>query len=97
MRRSVAEPERPAQCLSCIYLGLDVHKDSVTIAVLPTEASAPTQVDRLPNDPRKLRPYLARRAEQGALHCCYEASGAGYVFQRLLTQWGYRSLALQSR
>jgi hypothetical protein len=25
-----------------IYLGLDVHKDSVTIAVLPADASAPT-------------------------------------------------------
>src|SRR5437867_1165514 len=74
---------------SIIYLGLDVHKDSLTIAVLPQDAPAPTQVDQLPHDPRKLRPYLARLAQQGMLRCCYEASGAGYVLQRLLTQWGF--------
>ncbi len=74
---------------SIIYLGLDVHKESLTIAVLPAEAAAPTQVDRLPPERRKLRAYLARLAQQGELRCCYEASGAGYVLQRWLTAWGY--------
>jgi transposase len=74
---------------SIIYLGLDVHKDSLTIAVLPADAPAPTQVDRLPNDPRKLRAYLTRLAPSGTLRCCYEASGAGYVVHRRLTEWGY--------
>ena len=32
---------------SIIYLGLDVHKDSVTIAVLPADVSAPTRIDVL--------------------------------------------------
>jgi len=40
---------------SIIYLGLDVHKDSITIAVLPEGAPAPIQVERLPNDVAKLR------------------------------------------
>ena len=31
---------------SMIYLGLDVHKDSVTIAVLPADAKAPTRIDQ---------------------------------------------------
>ena len=73
---------------SIIYLGLDVHKESVTIAVLPIEAPAPTRVDRLPNDLSKLRRYLQRLAEPGELRACYEASGAGYVVQRALTAWG---------
>ena len=30
-----------------IYLGLDVHKDSITIAVLPEDAPAPSRVERL--------------------------------------------------
>lgn len=30
---------------SIIYLGLDVHKDSITLAVLPADARAPTRVD----------------------------------------------------
>lgn len=74
---------------SIIYLGLDVHKDSITIAVLPADAPAPTQVDRLPHDRRKLQAYLSRLATRGTLRCCYEASGAGYVLYRWLTGWGY--------
>ena len=72
-----------------LYLGLDVHKESVTIAVLPAGAAAPTQVDKLPNDPKALRRHLGRLAERGELRACYEASGAGYVLQRLLQAWGY--------
>ena len=33
-----------------IYLGMDVHKDSITVAVLPEGAKAPSRLDRLPND-----------------------------------------------
>jgi hypothetical protein len=32
---------------SILYLGLDVHKESVTIAVLPADAPAPTRVEQL--------------------------------------------------
>lgn len=53
---------------SIIYLGMDVHKESVTIAVLPAGAPTPTRVDRLPNDLPKLHRYLRRLADQGELH-----------------------------
>lgn len=72
-----------------IYLGMDVHKESLTIAVLPQDAAAPTRVERLPNDAIKLRRFCDRVAEQGTLRTCYEASGAGYVVYRLLREWGY--------
>ena len=74
---------------SIIYLGLDVHKDSVTIAVLPEGAVAPTRIDRYPNDFAKLRKVFARHGQDGALRACYEASGAGYVLQRAMQAWGY--------
>lgn len=74
---------------SIITLGMDVHKDSITLAVLPDGAPAPTRLDRLPNDLGKLRRYCDRLAEQGELRACYEASGAGYVLQREMRQWGY--------
>ena len=50
---------------SIIYLGLDVHKDSVTIAVLPADATAPTRIDKYPNDFAKLRRVLERQATGG--------------------------------
>ena len=74
---------------SILYLGLDVHKESVTVAVLPADAAAPTRVERLPNDLAKLKRFLDRLAESADLRACYEASGAGYVLQRAMRDWGY--------
>jgi transposase len=74
---------------SIIYLGMDVHKDSITIAVLPTTAKNPTRLERLPNDLPKLKRFLDRLARDGELRVCYEASGAGYVLHRALREWGY--------
>ena len=68
-----------------IWLGLDVHKESVTIAVLRGDAATPDRVDRLPNDLPKLKRYLERLAGQGPLRAVYEASGAGYVLHRACT------------
>jgi|SRR5579862_5198081 len=74
---------------SILYLGLDVHKEWIVSAVLPADAPATTQVDRVANEPAVLRRYFARLARRGALHACYEASGAGYVLQRAMQAWGY--------
>jgi transposase len=75
---------------SIITLGLDVHKESITVAVLPAEMSAPTRFDRLPNDLGKVRRYCERLAAQGELRACYEASGAGYVLHRAMREWATR-------
>ena len=79
----------PAAAPSIIYLGMDVHKDSITLAVLPAAAKAPTRLDRLPNDLARLKRYLDRVARDGEVRSCYEASGAGYVLHRALRDWGY--------
>ena len=73
---------------STIFLGLDVHKESVTIAVLPSDAAAPTHVDKLAYDLKKIRRYLERLGPVASLRACYEASGAGYVLQREFATWG---------
>jgi transposase len=74
---------------SIIYLGMDVHKESITLAVLPEAAKTASRIDRLPNDAPRVRRYVERLARDGELRICYEASGAGYVLQRALTEWGY--------
>jgi transposase len=68
---------------------MDVHKDSITIAVLPAGAKAPTRLERLPNDLPKLKKWIDRVARDGEVRSCYEASGAGYVLHRALQEWGY--------
>ena len=45
----------PATSPTTIWLGPDVHKESVTITVLRGDAAAPDRVDRLPNDLPKLK------------------------------------------
>jgi len=84
----MSSPATVVAAPSIIYLGMDVHKESITIAVLPTDAKAPTQVDRLPNDIPKLKRYLERIQARGEIRACYEASGAGYVLHRAMREWG---------
>ncbi len=55
---AVATPAR-----TIIYLGMDVHKDSITIAVLPGAAKTPTQLERLANDLPKLKKWIDRVAQ----------------------------------
>lgn len=74
---------------SIIYLGMDVHKESITIAVLPMEAKSPIRLERLPNDLPKLRKWLERVGRDGEIRACYEASGAGYVIHRAMKGWGF--------
>ncbi len=82
-------PATPTPARTIIYLGMDVHKDSITIAVLPALAKVPTRVDKLPNELPKLKKWMDRIARDGEIQACYEASGAGYVLHRALRDWGY--------
>ena len=73
------EPSRatPAPIRSIISLGMDVHKDSLTIAVLPQDAKTPTRLARRPNDRPAQQQWIARVARDGESRACDEASGAG--------------------
>jgi len=81
-------PSSSASSAPTLYVGMDVHKDSVMVAVLPAGAKEPTEVERLPNAPKRLQRFFARLAKAGELRTCYEASGAGYALHRQLTGWG---------
>ena len=74
---------------SMIFIGMDVHQDSVTLAVFEGASKEAAVVQKLPNDLRKLRRFFERWAERGLVRTCYEASGARYVLYRELTEWGY--------
>ena len=70
--RTVVPSERAP---STIFVGLDVHKESVTLAVLPADASAPVRVDKLPYDLKRLRRYLEKLGPAEALLDKAPASG----------------------
>lgn len=70
------------------WVGLDVHKDSITAAILEGDSAEP-EVLRLPTDVMAVRRLFRRLAERGTVRACYEASSAGYVLQRQLTSDGF--------
>jgi transposase len=71
-----------------IWVGLDVHKDSITAAALEGDASE-AEVMRLHPDLLKVRRYFERLGKRGRVQACYEASGSGYVLQRWLEKAGF--------
>ncbi len=74
---------------SILYLGMDVHKDSLTVAVFGPSGNEPHLLEKLPNESHRIRRFLERLQRDGSeLRACYEASGAGDVLQRQLTAWG---------
>ena len=68
--RTVVRSERAP---STAFLGFDGHKESVTIAVLPSDAAVPTHVDTLADDLKKLRRYLERPGTAATRQACYGA------------------------
>src|SRR5262245_22359260 len=72
------------------FVGIDLHKDTVTLAVLPDGATQFSDVQTLANEPARIRRFLARVSKKGNVMACYEASGCGYVLQRDVSRWGHR-------
>jgi len=71
----------------CTHIGLDVHKDTIAVAVLRPHT---TDVDErvIPNTPEAIRRLLTRH-DPTATHLCYEAGPTGYDTQRLVSGLGF--------
>jgi transposase len=85
----VAKNQEDTVSASKIYVGMDVHKETITIAAFVGGKDTPEPVVKLPHDFKKVRKHFDRLSKLGEIAACYEASGAGYVLQRGMTDWGY--------
>jgi transposase len=71
------------------FIGLDVHKESIAIAVADSTRNAPEVVATIPNDTALLLKRLKKLAAGGAtLRCCYEAGPTGFGLFRALRAAG---------
>jgi transposase len=72
------------------FHGLDVHRDTISVAVLgPGREQAPT-VDRIANDEPSIRRLVGRFGDPRRLRACYEAGPTGYELARLLHRMDVR-------
>lgn len=66
------------------YVGLDVHKDSIVMAVAENDSSPATLVGRLEWSESALLKALRKLGPLNSLRVCYEAGPTGYGLQRCL-------------
>jgi transposase len=72
---------------SAIHLGLDVHKNTISVGVLEPDEEVPW-VDKISADEDAVRHLIGRFADRSRLRACYEAGPTGYELARLLGSWG---------
>jgi transposase len=80
---------------SVIYVGMDVHKDSIVIAIAP-EGREPAQgLATIVNDWAKLHKTLKSLTKNGeVLHICYEAGPTGFGLCRKLREAGMECIVV---
>ena len=71
------------------FVGLDVHKNSIVIALLRPGQNTPLEW-KVSNEPGAVHRLIRRleRESEGGLQCCYEAGPTGYVLKRQMDRAG---------
>jgi transposase len=69
------------------FVGLDVHKDSISVAVLEPGLETPA-VDKISSDGPSVRRLIGRFPDRSRLRVCYEAGPTGFELHRLLSSMG---------
>ncbi|PIE52565.1 IS110 family transposase [Candidatus Fermentibacteria bacterium] len=70
------------------YVGLDVHKESIKIAVAEEGRSPARFFTSIQSENGKLIKQINRLGPKSAVKCCYEAGPGGYTVYRALTDAG---------
>ena len=68
------------------FVGLDVHKETIAVAVADRGRAAPRSLGIIRNDLDELRKALRRLGSPAQLQVCYEAGACGYAIHRFLTR-----------
>lgn len=76
-----------------LYIGLDVHKDSISISIAQAGRNGEVRAyGKIANAIHAVEKFLTKlRKEHGKdleMHFCYEAGPCGYVLVRRFRQWG---------
>jgi transposase len=71
-----------------LWVGLDVHKESISVAVFEDAGHQRRPVTTIPNEPTQIRKSFSRLQREGRIRACYEAGSCGYQVYRQLAAMG---------
>jgi len=72
------------------YIGMDVHKETIAVAVAEGNREEPRFLGEIANRPEDVRRLLKRLAGEGErLRFCYEAGPCGYGLYRRIVAAGH--------
>lgn len=70
------------------YVGLDVHANSISVAVAPARGGEVRSLGNVPNEIGALRKLLRKLGELSTIKVCYEAGPCGYALYWALVERG---------
>ncbi len=76
------------------FVGLDVHKESIAVAVADDDGSAPEVIATLQNDEAAVIARLKKLGAGRRLRCCYEAGPTGFGLCRALRRAGIECVVI---
>jgi transposase len=71
-----------------LFVGVDAHQETLSIAVLVGDSKEPLPPITIPNSPPLIRRHFRRLLEQGTVVATYEAGSLGFVLFRQLMDLG---------
>ena len=79
-----------------LYVGLDVHKDSISVAYATPGQQPPVFLTRIDNTPTAVARLARKVSARGAALWCYEAGPCGHVLRRQLQRLGQECLSVRT-
>jgi transposase len=76
------------------FVGLDVHKESIAVALAESDGSAPQLVGEVPSETAGLVKMLRKLGKGGTIRCCYEAGPTGFGLYRALREAGFDCIVI---
>jgi transposase len=67
-----------------LWVGMDVHKETICVAVLPHDAAEPRPAVTIRNRPEDIRKLFKRLRKEAPIRASYEAGSCGYEVYRQL-------------